>query len=284
MQSEKIYHYTSIDSLALILQSRKIRFARLDTVDDVTEAQTHAGVNFGKYFFVSCWTKEETENIAQWKMYGGDMGGIRIELPTNPFRKIKLESIRGFTVDSSRQYISPLSTKELFGKSYSVTPMMPYGDDYFSGEVEYVNDVEARWAAAVSRRPDYSGRRSSDLEINKMFSLVRLKNDVWNFQSEYRFFLHAMPMTPPFEPDGTNIPTVEQLLSTSAAMQQNIDPGVTYIDVPISDEAVSQLVIRTGPLCTPAGHICIDALVEKLAPGAVVEASHLTGRVRGRGN
>lgn len=74
MQTEKIFHYTSIDSLAMILSTRKLRFTRLDNVDDVTEAQTHAGIPFGKYFFVNCWTQEEEDNLAQWKMYGSDMG------------------------------------------------------------------------------------------------------------------------------------------------------------------------------------------------------------------
>jgi hypothetical protein len=283
MQTEKIYHYTSIASLGLILSSKNIRFARLDTVDDVTEAQTHEGVEFGRYFFVSCWTQEDVESIAQWKMYGGDMSGVRIELPVKPFRQIKLESIPGYTVDTSREYLSPLSTKELFGKSYLITPMMPYGDDSFQGRVEYVPDVGARWAAAVSRTPDPSGLRTPSLQINKMYDLVRLKSRIWAFQSEYRFFMHVMPMVPPFEADGTNIPTVKQMLSTSTAMQQNVDPGVKYIDVPIDSTALDKMVIRAGPLCTLAEHIAIEALVAKLAPKAVIEPSHLTGMIRGRG-
>jgi len=87
MQTAKIFHYTSIGSLALILQSQKIRFTRLDKFDDVIEAQTHGGVGFGKYFFASCWTQVETESIAQWSMYGNGMEGVRIELPVRPFKK-----------------------------------------------------------------------------------------------------------------------------------------------------------------------------------------------------
>ncbi|MCV5372328.1 hypothetical protein OFD18_29525, partial [Escherichia coli] len=71
----EIFHYTSIASLALILKSNKIRFSRLDGVDDILEAQTHVGINFGQYFFVSCWTKTKEESIPQWHMYGNDMKG-----------------------------------------------------------------------------------------------------------------------------------------------------------------------------------------------------------------
>ena len=34
----RIYHYTSIETLALILDSQKIRFNRLDRVDDLEES------------------------------------------------------------------------------------------------------------------------------------------------------------------------------------------------------------------------------------------------------
>jgi len=51
MDIEVIHHYTSIDTLALILASGKLRFNRLDRVDDMREAQRHSGIDFGKYFF-----------------------------------------------------------------------------------------------------------------------------------------------------------------------------------------------------------------------------------------
>lgn len=56
-----IFHYTSVESLALILDSGNFRFSRLDTVDDVEEAQSILTINWGKFFFVSCWTRIEEE-------------------------------------------------------------------------------------------------------------------------------------------------------------------------------------------------------------------------------
>jgi hypothetical protein len=37
--TRKIYHYTSTEALALILKTKKLRFTRLDGVDDLKEAQ-----------------------------------------------------------------------------------------------------------------------------------------------------------------------------------------------------------------------------------------------------
>lgn len=55
----RIYHYTNIDTLALILKNRTIRFNRLDNVDDLEEGKAESlGIKFCKYIFVSCWTKK----------------------------------------------------------------------------------------------------------------------------------------------------------------------------------------------------------------------------------
>lgn len=55
----KLYHYTTIDTLALILKNRTIRFNRLDKVDDLEEKVVSCGVNLAQYIFASCWTKEQ---------------------------------------------------------------------------------------------------------------------------------------------------------------------------------------------------------------------------------
>ena len=53
----KIHQYTSIDSLALILKNKTIRFKRLDKMDDIEEAAlSNAGIHLGGFMFVSCWT------------------------------------------------------------------------------------------------------------------------------------------------------------------------------------------------------------------------------------
>ena len=68
----KIHHYTSIETLALILKYKTIRFNRLDRVDDMEESMYGSGptkIKLGQYVFVSCWTKDDLENISLWKMY-----------------------------------------------------------------------------------------------------------------------------------------------------------------------------------------------------------------------
>lgn len=63
----KLYHYTSIETLALILKHKTIRFSRLDRVDDPDEYSfKEDGITPAHYCYVSCWTKNDNENLPQW--------------------------------------------------------------------------------------------------------------------------------------------------------------------------------------------------------------------------
>ena len=49
---EYLYHYTSIESLALILKNKTIRLNPLDKMDDLQEQKTADVENLGKFVFV----------------------------------------------------------------------------------------------------------------------------------------------------------------------------------------------------------------------------------------
>ena len=99
----KLYHYTSIETLALILKNGTIKFNRLDTVDDLED--TSDGMQLGKYMFVSCWTKSSEENIALWSMYADKGKGIRIELDEDMFREYKAQDTQYVKVAKQEENI-----------------------------------------------------------------------------------------------------------------------------------------------------------------------------------
>jgi hypothetical protein len=275
MQSEKIFHYTSVESLAMILSTGKLRFTRLDSVDDMSEGQTHAGIPFGKYFFVSCWTQQEEDNLAQWKMYGGDMEGIRIEFPAYPFRRVRMEA-HGEVKVTGNLY-SPIATTEMYGRNYMIIP--PFvGNKSFAGPVVYVENVESRYASAIVKEKSDSGQEQ--IKIDGFYDLPRLKSKIWEFQAEFRFLLHVMPIVPPFPIGEPLSPTIEQAAGSAGAMMNGVDPGVTYIDVPFDPSVLDRMVIRVGPLCSDGAKVCVEALRDKLAPNAKIEVSPLAGTVR----
>lgn len=101
-----LYQYTTIDALSLILKNRKIRFSRLDMVDDPEEyGFERYGFKVAPFVFVSCWTPVKEENIPMWRMYANQARGVRIGVDSSMFELFSLDK-------SGTSYII---SKEFFG-------------------------------------------------------------------------------------------------------------------------------------------------------------------------
>jgi hypothetical protein len=158
MIPETIYHYTTIETLALILKSRKIRFNSINKLDDLTEPLSKDFGNIGNLVLVSCWTDLGEESIAQWNMYSKNGTGCRIEFPSDLFtRTIRQKSEMVNSIDRKLSLVYPKNN--LF-------------------EIEYKSSVELKtiWQEGVF---DVS-------EIGKT------KTNQWSFQSEWRFILYQL--------------------------------------------------------------------------------------------
>ena len=103
---EYLYHYTSIETLALILANKTICFNNLLYVDDSEEAETFDMGKFGRFVYVSCWTSDEQESIPLWNLYTSDMHGVRIRLPKFPFKKYKYKKGEYFLDKDVDTYIN----------------------------------------------------------------------------------------------------------------------------------------------------------------------------------
>ena len=87
-----LYHYTSLDTLAMILHNRTIRFSRLDKVDDPQEQRSADSQNLGKMKLVSCWTSSDEESIPMWREYAGAECGVRIQMKSYPFKQYSVSN------------------------------------------------------------------------------------------------------------------------------------------------------------------------------------------------
>jgi len=277
---EKIHHYTSVEVLTKILSSKKLRFNRLDRMDDIRESNIQHGINFGKYFFTSCWTYCQEESIPQWHMYAGGMTGVRITLPIMPFGRKLLLPKPGWNVQVEGTMYSPLSFDEQYGPDYMVLPMF-MEPDKFGGPVEYCADAESRYARAIQIKRDSPD--TATLTISRPFDLVRLKSIDWGFQQEYRYFLFVMPSLQ-VPPSGPGSPEFVQKLPTFMlnAFLSGRAPGIEYLDVDLSEVALRQLSITMGPLCTSESKRRVRDLIATHAPGAQIIDSRLTGSIRER--
>ena len=103
---EYLYHYTSLETLALILSNKTICFNNLLNVDDIEEAETQDMGNFGRFLYVSCWTDDEKESIPLWNLYTPNMHGVRIKLPKFPFKKYSYKKGEFFLKEDIETYKS----------------------------------------------------------------------------------------------------------------------------------------------------------------------------------
>jgi hypothetical protein len=279
VQALRLHHYTTVDTLALILASKKIRFNRTDRVDDVTESSRHARIRFGSYFFVSCWTHDQEESIPQWHMYTDRMKGVRISLSSTPFQQKRLVPPPGWKAETSGALYAPLSFDEQFGPNYFVVPMF-LDLKHFGGVVEYCDDVESRYEKAITLQEE-NGRVS--IQISRPFDLVRLKRSEWAFQKEFRFSLFVLPSIP-FPPDGPGSEAFTRVFvnHVATALASGTAPGIEYLDVDLSDAALGEMEITLGPLCSEGSKLAVQALAAKYAPSARVRESQFAGNIRSR--
>ena len=236
----KIYHYTSIDTLALILLNKTIRFKRLDQVDDEEESIFGSGdsdVKIGKYIFVSCWTKDPEENPTLWEYIenkAGKRNAVRIALDEDMFPAYP--TIGGMY------------------NSYFPHDFEKNGDCYFHKpanlihlhDIQYVNDNKLRICELMKEGHDLVELKINELGIYK-------NRDKWEKQKESRFRLIAFPTIENFE--STNLEIGESNVnfafnlmgSIVPLLKKNMPISITDKDIPIKKEVLDSIEVTMGP-------------------------------------
>jgi hypothetical protein len=278
--SDKIYHYTDIETLALILQSGKIRFNRLDKVIDLSEARSVNGINFGKLFFVSCWTTSADESIPLWRLYTERLAGVRICLPMYPFVEHEFDPPSHWGFEKQGKIYSPIPFEEAWNDSFFIVPQFldkrEFGEE--ARYVKYVKNVQAEYEKSVDRKVS-SG--STLLNIENLFDLARLKTAFWRFEEEYRFALFILP--------GLHIPRQGPSASeywkvfpeyTLQCLLDGKGPNLEYFDVQLAPAVLEEITITLGPCCTEGSRILVESLLHRYAKRGHVEASQLAGTIR----
>jgi len=202
----RIYHYTNLESLALILKNKTIRFNRLDKVDDIEEGNAESlGVRFCKYVFVSCWTENSVENIPLWKMYSGDYSGVRISMEHDMFQEYLVSDLDFGGLKSKGSIKTKIHPKDMISPDFFILPILEYENDLFYRCVKYVDDVFQYTKDAILITNFKDGRGDLTMEM-KPFGYY--KNKRWAFQEETRFVLYVFPFNPLIEGANPEISTL----------------------------------------------------------------------------
>ena len=193
-----IHHYTNIESLAMILSTKKIRFNRLDRVDDLEEGRIEVqDVPLGKYTYVSCWTEDKEESIPLWKMYTDNGIGVRISLPKDMFKDYMfIGGLTGLDVSALMRYVDHTQTPFLWkipgseykGKNYLIIPIESNNPATFYYKIQYVDDV-------LSKTKEQAEKIIfDDIDYNMDLGKVGIfKHLRWEFEKESRFVLRIIP-------------------------------------------------------------------------------------------
>ena len=271
---EYLYHYTSIESLALILKNKTIRLNPLDKMDDLQEQKTADVENLGKFVFVSSWTAEKTESIPMWKMYTSPVAGVRIRLPRNPFLRhgTKTEDILKVMPGVTMQDSTPNGQIDTF---LDISKLMEGG--YFSHnawdgqilhKITYTNDT-----AKLEPKVYHLDGTTIHLNLGK---LGKHKNLHWEFQKEWRYIMMFMSMNFKVPPE-----EMAHLASISASkMVKGIEkPPFRYYDLDIDPKLFADMEITCSPQMSVGNRVLLESLVEKYNPSAKIVESELLGKI-----
>jgi hypothetical protein len=256
--SAKLYHYTSIETLALILRNKTIRFNRLDRVNDPHEAISSDIECAQSLVFASCWTDSEQESIPLWKLYS-DLCGVRISLPTlmfqgmhNNHKVTNDDRLYELTVDG------PGITVNRAGKEYSgINTSVVCGPT----RMRYVQETQLEKLKILSPYGDF------EYDIR---TLGTQKRSDWHFENEVRFRILALFGY--WTKDSGTIGLSAQSLADSPVITQ-------HLDVPLDGRAIQEMEVVLGPCMNDGQRTIVEALCANFAPTAKFARSKIAVRL-----
>ncbi len=272
--NEYLYHYTNIETLALILSNKTIRFNSLNNTDDLQEQETADIKNIGQFFYISSWTDDSTESIPMWNMYASLNLGVRIRLRKNPFKIYdnSVESIKE-TINIPIKYSSNnalvktlIPFSEMFNKGFYTTQALTK-DILF--KVEYTDDKEKLYPHILEQQ---------ETSVSLAFGeLGRYKNLHWKFQNEWRYMLTILPFNLT-QLNTTNMLNNLSLIASKLILGTEKQPFPHY-DMKLSEESFSEMQITLSPRISAGNRIIVKSLIEKYNPSAELKESSLIGLI-----
>ncbi|MCM1235589.1 MAG: hypothetical protein NC489_36280 [Ruminococcus flavefaciens] len=171
-----------------IVDSQKIRFTRLDLLNDPYEGivdfediKAHPNIN-QKFIYCSCWTPETSESVILWAIYT-KMKGVRIKVKSNLFfynsDVFKCREIRAGFVPVSKIKSIPYADKELKGEIQEIDGPI---------KITYVNNLEEIYKDAIGTSIANEGKENEFLMYDiSLYDLGIKKLDYWKFENEWRY-------------------------------------------------------------------------------------------------
>ena len=268
---DRLFHYTSLSTLALILENRRLRLSPLVSLDDPQEARSIDATGLARYTFVSCWTDDSEESIPMWNMYAGLDSGVRIEMDSDPFVRYT------YTEEEFASAVGYLSSHVSF-ESGLFSCFLPaedmrrcYSPAFYAGQgvlhrVVYTSDIELLEPQIISEDSD-----GLTAEIGR---LGIYKNVHWSFQREWRYILQFLPFDT-FGSMKTAIPRLRDAFKAMVDPQERALMNEYYLG--LSDDAIRTMRIVLSPKMSPGNRLLAKALLEHHGLSECLRKSSLEG-------
>lgn len=257
---EYLYHYTSIESLALILKSSKLRFSRLDCVNDPLEAKASDIERAETTVFVSCWTSQHVESIPLWRMYTKNMDGVRIKMPIDLFEGRRMPDYHD---DGGAITYLHLKSYTIRRKDYDST-----GNGAIVGpnKIFYTNDAKYYDLKCIGET-EWKGRT---IKVFEPYDLGMFKRVEWEFEQEWRYKI-TYYMYPGLLLD-------EESLRPNELDFVNNEILDGFVDVPLDPSALKEIEVTLGPLASEAEHTLVESILKTYIGSVNIHKSNITIR------
>jgi hypothetical protein len=182
-KNERLYHYTSVDTLKKIIDSKSLLFNRNDRLNDLVEGTRTK--SFQSNYYISCFTYNAEESIPLWHIYGKRDKGVRFSIMNRNFFTGKMY----YCDDNNkkcyfnREIVGSEGEKPLYGNIIRT----PYG------HVELINvcRVVVEYSdekLLIDPTTIYGSPGSVEIRKTEVFDMVGIKGTPWLFEEEARYF------------------------------------------------------------------------------------------------
>ena len=178
---EKLYHYTSIETLKLIIESKSLKFNRNDKMNDLIEHRRNEFADFD--YYITCFTHEDFESIPLWHIYA-KREGVRITFPNKSLFKNKIY----FMHNGNKQYFSyEVRGGGIEGPSYR--NVFRVGDSIAEIGKPMGTIVAYDDTLLELNHTEKHGAGSYHISVTNVYQLAAVKSKVWSYEIESRFFI-----------------------------------------------------------------------------------------------
>lgn len=267
---EYLYHYTSIETLLLILKNKTIAFNSLINVDDLEECESKDIKKIGKICYVSCWTDDTSESIPMWSMYTKNMQGVRIRLKKFPFKKYNFKCGEYHFKSDAETYIN-------YEKLYNEDKTTIAGEPQLVKAI-YTNNEGLIYPTVKSIKEEIQklndGRIQRNTSTNYSFKEIgKYKRKNWEFQNEVRYIINMSLWSMKELEECKSAEDQSKLIDRIEDDKYKAPYNLFFLE--LTDEALNDIEILIGPKATEAQEEMVRLMAEKYCPNAKIIKSQL---------